>query len=367
MINVTKPFLPPLDEVIPSLELIWRSGVLTNNGPFVSQLEDDLQNYLGIEHLSLVSNGTMGLMLALKASEIVGEVITTPYSFAATSNVLSWCNLTPCFVDVSKDNLNINPSEIKSAINEKTGAILAVHCYGNPCEIESIGQISKEYDIPVIYDACHAFGVRHDGKSLLANGDYSVVSLHATKVFNTFEGGIVVSSSAAKKKKIDDLRNFGFDNEISVSTLGINGKMAEVNAALGLAQLKYMSAILTKRNEIDSRYRDKLAHREDIFCLPQLANQARNYPYFPILITTKSKLSRDEIVEGMKSQGVNVRRYFYPLISEFSSYKKYTLSTRERCPNAYHASLSIICLPIYPDLTLSEQDKVINALNSMLD
>jgi dTDP-4-amino-4,6-dideoxygalactose transaminase len=367
MINVTKPYLPPLDEIIPSLEEIWRSGVITNNGPFVRKLEEALQTYLDIEHLSLVNNGTTGLMLALKASEINGEVITTPYSFAATSNVLSWSNLTPCFVDVSKDTLNINPAEIESAINDRTGAILAVHCYGNPCETEAIEGISKKYGIPVIYDACHAFGVRHNGRSLLENGDYSVVSLHATKVFNTFEGGIVVSGTAAKKKKIDDLKNFGFESEISIKQLGINGKMAEINAAIGLAQLNHMPKILMKRCEIDSLYRHKFNNRKDIVCLPQLANQTRNYPYFPVLITPQSKLSRDEIVDGMRLNGINVRRYFYPLISEFLSYKQYLLSTRERCPNAYEASLSVICLPIYPDLTLNEQSKVIDVLCGLLD
>ena len=367
MINVTKPFLPPLDEIIPSLESIWRSGVLTNNGPFEKKLEDALKTYLGVEHLSLVNNGTTGLMLALKASSIVGEVITTPYSFAATSNVLSWCNLTPRFVDITKEDLNINPAEIKSAINEKTGAILAVHCYGNPCDTDSIESISKKHDLPIIYDACHAFGVKNNGKSLLANGDYSVVSFHATKVFNTFEGGVVVSSSAAKKKKIDDLKNFGFISEISVSDLGINGKLAEVNAALGLAQLNHMPEILEKRSLVDSLYRDKLGDRKDMVCLPQFANQTKNYPYFPILITSDSKLSRDEIVDGMRLMGVNVRRYFYPLISEFQPYKEYTLLTRERCPNAYEASLSVICLPIYPDLTTSEQSKVIDVLCGLLD
>ena len=367
MINVTKPFLPPLDEIIPSLESIWRSGVLTNNGPFEKELEDALKTYLGVEHLSLVNNGTTGLMLALKASSIVGEVITTPYSFAATSNVLSWCNLTPRFVDITKEDLNINPAEIKSAINEKTGAILAVHCYGNPCDTDAIERISKDRGIPVIYDACHAFGVRHNGKSLLANGDYSVVSSHATKVFNTFEGGIVVSSSAAKKKKIDDLRNFGFKNEISVSGLGINGKMAEFNAALGLAQINHMPEIIEKRSKVDLLYREKLGNRRDIICVPQFANQTKNYPYFPILITSASKLSRDELVDSMRLNGVNVRRYFYPLISEFLPYNRYTVLTRERCPYAYDASLSVICLPIYPDLTPSEQSKVINVLCGLLD
>ena len=367
MINVTKPFLPPLDEILPSLESIWKSGVLTNSGPFEKKLEESLQTYLGVEHLSLVNNGTTGLMLALKASSIVGEVITTPYTFAATTNVLGWNNLRPRFVDISKENLNINPAEIEAAVNEKTGAILAVHCYGNPCDTDAIERISIDHGIPVIYDACHAFGVRNNGKSLLANGDYSVVSFHATKVFNTLEGGIVVSSSAAKKKKIDDLKNFGFESEISIKQLGINGKMAEINAAFGLAQLNHMPEILMKRREIDSRYRDKFRRRKDMLCLPQLANQTRNYPYFPVFITPQSKLSRDEIVDSMRLQGVNVRRYFYPLISEYLPYEQHTLSTRDRCPNAYHASLSVICLPIYPDLTFDEQSKVIDVLCGLLD
>lgn len=362
MINVTKPFLPPLEEVLPALEKIWESRELTNNGSFEKQLEEELGKYLGVKHVSLVSNGTIGLILALKAADVKGKVITTPYSFAATSNVLRWCNLDPVFVDVKSSDLNIDPSEVELAITNNTGAILAVHCYGNPCDVKELSRLSSKYKIPVIYDACHAFGVRHNGKSLLNNGDFSVVSFHATKVFNTFEGGAVISRTKAAKEKIDRLKNFGFQDEITVLHIGINGKMSEFNAAVGLAQIEHLPEVFRKRKLIDERYRECLSQFDGIRCLPQFANGVKNYPYFPILINRKSKSTRDEIVSAMRGQGVNVRRYFYPLITEFESYGPYKLSTRISCPNAFSASMNVICLPIYPDLSIEELEFIIKTL-----
>ena len=366
MINVTKPFLPPLEEVIPALERIWQSKILTNSGLFEKELESELGKYLGVEHISLVCNGTVGLMLALKASATTGEVITTPYSFAATSNVLSWCNLDPVFVDIDSETLNIDPREIEAAITPNTKAILAVHCYGNPCDIDALSIISKKHKVPIIYDACHAFGVIHNGRSLLDNGDYSVVSFHATKIFHTFEGGAVICRSKAGKEKIDKMKNFGFVDETSVITQGINGKMSEFNAAVGLAQIAHLPEILNRRKNIDEKYRESLSQIEGIRCLPQFANGVRNYPYFPILINNKSKITRDQIVLSMRELGVNVRRYFYPLITELAVYDVYKIKTRISCPNSLDASLAVICLPIYPDLSDSELDFIIRSLIKIL-
>ncbi|MDC0933965.1 DegT/DnrJ/EryC1/StrS family aminotransferase [Gammaproteobacteria bacterium] len=362
MINVTKPYLPPLDEILPALEAIWKTKGLTNSGVFEKKLESALENYLGVENLSLVSSGTVGLMLALKASNVKGEVITTPYSFAATSNVLSWCGLEPVFVDIDPHNLNIDPMRVEAAITPNTGAILAVHCYGNPCDIEALNIISKKYDIPIIYDACHAFGVVHDGRSVLEGGDHSVVSFHATKVFNTFEGGAIVSKTLADKEAIQKLKNFGFQDEVSITHRGLNGKMSEFNAAVGLAQLSHMNKIFEKRGQVDSRYRIALGGIKYIQCLPQYANGVKNFSYFPILVSSEVKLMRDQIVSKMRDKGINVRRYFYPLISEFDAYKAYSERTREECPIAYSASLAVICLPIYPDLISKEQEFIIETL-----
>ena len=367
LINVTKPFLPPLGEVIPILEGIWQSRVLSNSGPVEQKLEVALKSYLGVENLSLVNNGTIGLLLALKAAKVKGEVITTPYSFVATSNIIEWCGLKPVFVDVSERDFNIDPDAIRSAITENTSAILGTHCYGNPCDVQAIEEISKEYDLPVIYDGCHAFGVRHLGQSLLNYGDFAVVSFHATKVFNTFEGGAVISRTAEGKRLVDDLKNFGIQSEIDVSLIGLNGKMSEFNAAVGLAQLPYMATIFHKRAELDKRYRTKLSHLTEVECLDQYASDTPNYPYFPIKINRNSKVSRDKIVEKMRARGVNPRRYFYPLITNLEAYKEHKFNGFPKLSKAEEAAASVICLPLYPDLSLSEQDIVIETLINSLN
>jgi dTDP-4-amino-4,6-dideoxygalactose transaminase len=360
--NIVKPFLPPIDEFIVILRRIWDSKILTNSGPIEQELEKAIEEYLEIKHVSLVSNGTTALIFALKALGLKGEVITTPYTFAATTNVLAWCDLTPVFVDVLPDDLNLNPALIEAAITEKTCAILALHAYGNPCDTDAIDKISKRYKIPVVYDACHAFGVRHNGKSLLEHGDFSAVSFHATKVFNTFEGGMVISKDQAGKEMIDRLKNFGFENEVTIKQSGINGKMAEVNAALGLAQLPYMDKVNSLRKSIDDRYRKAFSEIKQISCLPIFVNGRHSYSYFPILIHPHASKSRDEVVSILKKQNINVRKYFYPLISEFPAYESYRMSARNVCSIAYEASLSVICLPIYPDLAEEEQSSVIEAI-----
>jgi dTDP-4-amino-4,6-dideoxygalactose transaminase len=266
------------------------------------------------------------------------------------------------FVDISEDDLNIDPGAIRSAITKNTGAILGTHCYGNPCDVLEIEEISKNYNLPVIYDGCHAFGARHLGQSLLNYGDFTVVSFHATKVFNTFEGGAVISKTAEGKRLVDDLKNFGIQSELHVTEIGLNGKMSEFNAAVGIAQLPYMARIIHKRAELDMRYRVKLSHLSEVKCLGQLASDEPNYPYFPIMIGRNSRVSRDDIVERMRAQGVNPRRYFYPLITNLDAYEEHKIIGSLKYPNAESASSSIICLPLYPDLSISEQDIVIGSL-----
>ncbi|EGH24737.1 aminotransferase, partial [Pseudomonas amygdali pv. mori str. 301020] len=258
-IPVTRPLLPPLEEFIPYLEHIWESRQLTNGGPFHQQLEKELAEYLGVQHLSLFSNGTRALMTAIQALRIKGEVITTPYSFVATAHSLLWNSLTPVFVDIDPGTYNLDPERIEEAITPATTAIMPVHCYGIPCDVDRIQQIADRYGLKVIYDAAHAFGVQHRGQSLLNHGDLSVLSFHATKVFNTFEGGAIISPDAKTKQRIDYLKNFGFADEVTVVAPGINGKMSEINAAFGLLQLKYIDEALLKRQRIDERYRDALA------------------------------------------------------------------------------------------------------------
>ena len=366
MINVSKPFLPPLGEYIPYLEKIWTSRSLTNNGPYVQELELALSNYLDVPYISLVSNATVGLLLAFKACGVTGEVITSPYSFVASSNILSWCGLTPVFVDVDPNSLNIDPEAIRAAINTTTSAILPIHVYGNPCDILQIEKIALENRLKVVYDASHAFGVRHEGQSILSAGDFAVVSFHATKIFNTFEGGAVISKTAHDKAVIDRLRNFGFSNEIEVDSIGINGKMPEVNAALGLLQLGYIDEVLSKRELVYQRYINAINDIEGVSCLPQFATDIRNYAYFPVFINAALRTSRDDIVIAMRDRGVNVRRYFYPLITEFDAYKGFQHIARSNCPKALYASQTVICLPMFPDLLGVEQELVIEVLKDAL-
>jgi dTDP-4-amino-4,6-dideoxygalactose transaminase len=283
-ITVTQPHLPPLEEFIPYLEQIWDNKILTNNGPFHQQLEQALCDYLGVEHLALFTNGTIALVTALQALRITGEVITTPYSFVATSHSLLWNNLSPVFVDIDPNTCNLDPAKLEEAITPQTTAILPVHCYGNPCEVESIQKIADTYGLKVIYDAAHAFGVHYKGQSLLTHGDLSVLSFHATKVFNTFEGGAIVCRDAKTKQRIDYLKNFGFAGEVTVMAPGINGKMSEVNAAFGLLQLQYIDKALARRKEIEARYREALAGVLGISLLPLPQDTIGNGSYFPILV-----------------------------------------------------------------------------------
>lgn len=366
-VYVTKPFLPPLEEFIPLLHEIWNTGVVSNNGEFLRRLETELSDYLGVEFLSLVNNGTTALSLALAALELNGEVITTPFSFVATAHALSWGGLTPVFVDIDPDTCNIDVEKIASAITGRTTAIMPVHCYGRPCEVEAIERVAREFDLKVIYDAAHAFGVRQAGRSILANGDYSTVSFHATKVFNTFEGGAVISPDAERKRRIDLMRNFGFVNEVTVPSVGINGKMSEVNAAFGILQLRYMDHILERRLSIEAVYRSHLKHVEGIRLLPLQSEVNGNGSYFPLLVEDSYPLTRDELYSTLKDRNIFGRRYFYPLISNLPMYESLASARRENLPVANHIAGRILCLPIYPELTDDEQQVIIDALKDCIN
>lgn len=358
-IYVTQPDLPPLVEFLPYLEAIWANKILTNGGPFHQQLEAALCRHLDIEHLSLCSNGTLGLVTALQALGVTGEVITTPYSFVATSHSLLWNGINPVFVDIDPLTLNIDPSRIEAAITPRTSAIMPVHCYGNPCDVRSIQEIADRHGLKVIYDAAHAFGVRDAEGSILRHGDLSVMSFHATKVFNTFEGGAIVSNSAAGKQHVDHLKNFGFVNETTVVKAGINGKMSEMNAALGLLQLEHVDKAIGERKRVNSAYRTAFKDIEGIRCLGEANNGVANYSYFPILLDAPYPLSRDALYESLRAHNIFARRYFYPLIAEFPMYRDLPSAHLANLPCANNAAQKVLCLPIYSSLRSEDIDRIV--------
>ena len=357
-IFVTKPSLPPLEDFYSYLEDIWKQGVLTNGGEYHQKLEKELCEYLGVKYLSLFTNGTIALITALQALKITGEVITTPYSFVATAHSLLWNNIQPVFVDIDPSSLNLDPSKIEAAITPLTTAIMPVHCYGNPCDVDAIELIAKKYHLKVIYDAAHAFGVQCHCGSILNHGDLSILSFHATKVFNTFEGGAIVSPDLKTKQHIDQLKNFGFTDEVTVRSPGINGKMSEINAAFGLLQLKGIDDAIATRHKIDSIYKEKLSDVYGITCLTSGGAERDNYSYFRILVEPKFPISRDMLYELLKSDGIYARRYFYPLISNFPMYQDLPSSSAENLPLATQISNQILCLPIYPDLSEEDQNRI---------
>jgi dTDP-4-amino-4,6-dideoxygalactose transaminase len=365
-IYVTQPDLPPLEEFIPYLKKIWENKILTNGGPFHQQLERDLCEYLGVDHLALVTNATIGLITALQALRITGEVITTPYSFVATAHSLLWNGITPVFVDIDPVTLNIDPTKIEAAITPNTTAILAVHCYGHPCDVKAIQNIADRYNLRVIYDAAHAFGVRNAEGSVLRYGDLSVLSFHATKVFNTFEGGAIICPDAKTKTHIDRLKNFGFTDEVSVVAPGINGKMSEINSAFGLLQLEYVDGALARRAEIDRAYREQLANVPGIHCvelaLSKPEGYSSNFSYFPVLVSAEYGISRDVLYQKLREHNVFSRRYFYPLISDFPMYRGLSSSSRDNLPTASTASDQVLCLPIYPSMDAADQKRVIDLI-----
>lgn len=352
-IYVTEPFLPPLDEFNLYLKEIWTNKRLSNNGPFHQQLEKALCEYLGIKYISLFSNGTLALVTALQALRITGEVITTPFSFVATTHSLWWNNIKPVFVDIDPKTFNLDPDKIEAAITPKTTAILPVHVYGNPCDVVKIQEIADTYGLKVIYDACHTFGVTTKGIPVLNFGDLSVMSFHATKVFNTFEGGAIVCHNEATKKRIDNLKNFGFAGETTVVAPGINAKMNEVQAAMGLLQLKYIDKLIEKRKQIAIFYREQLEGVKGISLFYDQSAVKHCYSYFPIFINKKEfGMGRDDLYEKLKTHNIHGRRYFYPLISQFPSYRELESAKTGMMPEAERITEEVICLPIYPELKL---------------
>jgi dTDP-4-amino-4,6-dideoxygalactose transaminase len=361
-IYVSKPALPPLEEFIPYLEQIWDNKLLTNNGPFHQQLETAMAEYLGVKHLSLFTNGTIALITAIKVLQLSGEVITTPYSFVASSHAILWNGLRPVFVDIDPVTLNLDPAKIEAAITSETSAILPVHCYGTPCDVDRIQRIADKHNLKVLYDAAHAFAGRLRGRSLLVHGDLSVLSLHATKVFHTFEGGAIISPNAETKKNIDNMKNFGFLNEVSVVAAGINGKMNEIQAAFGLLQLKNVDHSIQRRKKVDASYRAGLENIKGVSCLPRMADNEPNYAYFPILIGHDYPLSRDELYEKLKKNEIYARRYFYPLISDFPMYNSLKSATKSNLRVAHSRASEVICLPIYPDLATDDLERIIQLI-----
>ncbi len=359
-ITVTSPLLPDLDEFQQMLKEIWDSKWVTNNGSFHKQLEKELAEYLKVPYLSLFTNGTLPLITSLQALRITGEVITTPYSFVATTHALWWNGIKPVFVDIDPSNCGINPAKIEAAITPKTTAIMPVHCYGKPCDTKAIQEIADKYGLKVIYDAAHAFGVEVNGKSILNEGDISTLSFHATKVYNTIEGGAMVMKDEQTKKRIDYLKNFGFANETTVVAPGINSKMDEVRAAYGILNLRQVDAAIEARRKVAEAYRAALRDVPGITFFDEMPGVRSNYSYFPIFVDAeKFGRSRDELYEEMKAANVLGRRYFYPLISEFSTYRGLPSATRENLPEAYKLAETVLCLPMHHALNTEDVDLIV--------
>lgn len=363
IITVTSPLLPNLDEFTESLKEIWESKWITNNGQFHQKLEAALAEYLKVPYVSLFTNGTLPLLTALQALRITGEVITTPYSFVATTHALWWNGIKPVFVDIDPSTGNIDPQKIEAAITPRTTAILPVHVYGKPCDTEAIQAIADKYGLKVIYDAAHAFGVEVNGESLLNAGDMSTLSFHATKVFNTIEGGAMVMHDEKTKQRIDYLKNFGFANEVEVVGPGINSKMDEIRSAYGLLNLKQVDAAIAARQKVAVAYREALRNVEGISFWDDMPGVRHNYSYFPIFVDAeKYGMTRDELYMKMKDQGVWGRRYFYPLISEFSTYRGLESSRPENLPNAHMMADTVICLPMHHALSEEEINRIIDCI-----
>ena len=363
-ILVTSPLLPDLQEFNLYIQQIWDSKWITNNGSFHQQLEKALAEYLRVEYISLFTNGTLPLITALQALGLTkGEVITTPYSFVATSHSIWWNQLTPVFVDIEEDTCGMDPTKIEAAITENTVAIMPVHCYGKPCKTKEIDALAKKHGLKVIYDAAHAFGVRVNGESILNAGDISTLSFHATKVYNTIEGGALVCHSAKMKHQIDNLKNFGFRGEVTVEAPGINGKMDEVRAAYGLLNLKQVDAAIEARQKVDCQYREALRNVKGIHFFDDISGVHHNYSYFPIFIDeAEYDMTRDELYEKMKAANVYGRRYFYPLITAFDPYKDYPSAAPENLPIATKIANQVICLPMHHALSVEDVKRVIDCI-----
>lgn len=362
-IFVTQPSLAPLEQFLPYLKTIWENKILTNGGPYHQELEKKLCDYLDVKHISLFTNATIALVTALQTLKITGEVITTPFSFVATSHSLLWNGLKPVFVDIDPISLNIDPKKIEQAITPQTTAIMAVHVYGRPCDHQAIQKIADKYNLKIIYDAAHAFGVKDSSGSVLNYGDLSILSFHATKVFNTFEGGAIICKDLKTKQRIDHLKNFGFVDEITVVEAGINGKMSEINAAFGLLQLEYVDDCIRQRRDVAQLYRQKIESIPGLTCLYDLNLTQDNYSYFPIRVGPKYPMTRDQLYQKLKDENIFSRRYFYPLISDFPMYKGLASSSKSNLPVADQIASEVLCLPIYPGLSTDEIQRIVELMN----
>ncbi len=359
-ITVTSPLLPDLNEFEKMLEDIWQRKWLTNNGFYHKELEKALADYLGIPYISLFTNGTLPLITALQAMRITGEVITTPYSFVATTHSIWWNNLKPVFVDVEEETGNIDPEKIEAAITPQTTAIMPVHVYGTPCNTKRIQEIADVYGLKIIYDAAHAFGVNINGKSILEAGDMSTLSFHATKVYNTIEGGALICHDAATKKRIDYLKNFGFADEVTVVAPGINSKMDEIRSAYGLLNLKQVDSAIERRKHVAEMYKSALRNVPGIRFLNDIEGVRHNYSYFPIFITEKEYgMRRDALYMKLKDNNILGRRYFYPLISNFPVYRGLESARPDNLPVATKLADQVLCLPIYADLADENVEKIL--------
>lgn len=359
-ILVTSPLLPPLEDFIPYLEDIWKSKYITNNGVYHQKLEKALCEYLEIPYLSLFTNGTLPLITAFHALQIKGEVITTPFSFVATTHALWWNDIKPVFVDVDPLTGNIDPDKIEAAITTKTIAVMPVHVYGNPCNVSKIKKIADTYNLKVIYDAAHAFGVQVDGRSILEYGDMSTLSFHATKVYNTIEGGALVCHSAEDKQRIDYFKNFGFVDEVTVVVPGINSKMDEIRAAYGLLNLKQVDDAIKSRQRTAQLYREGLRDVPGIRFIDDIEGTRHNYSYFPIFVDKNVyRMSRDDLYTKLKGKNIYGRRYFYPLISTFSPYRSLESAAESNLPIAHQLAASVICLPMSAGLPDDDVERVI--------
>ena len=362
-ITVTSPLLPDLEEFNSLLKEIWESKWITNNGQFHQQLEKNLAEYLGVPFVSLFTNGTLPLLTALQALRVTGEVITTPYSFVATTHCIWWSGCKPVFVDIDPATGNIDPDKIEAAITPKTTAIMPVHVYGKPCDTKRIQEIADKYGLKVIYDAAHAFGVKVDGESILNAGDISTLSFHATKVYNTLEGGAMVMHDEVTKKRIDYLKNFGFAGETEVIAPGINSKVDEVRAAYGILNLRQVDAAIEARHQVAIKYREALRSVDGITFMEDMPGVQHNYSYFPIFIDAeKYGMTRDELYFKMRAANVLGRRYFYPLISEFSTYRGLPSAAKENLPNAHKMADSVICLPMHHELSDVDVEKILKLI-----
>lgn len=365
-VYVTQPALPPLEEFTEYLRQIWDTKILTNNGPFHQQFEKELADYLGVKYISVFANGTLALVTALQALRITGEVITTPFSFVATTHSLWWNNIRPVFVDIEPEFFTLDPEKIEAAITPQTTAIMPVHVYGNPCKMDAIQKIADTYGLKVIYDAAHAFGVTINGNSVLNYGDLSVLSFHATKTFNTIEGGAIICHDEKTKRRIDFLKNFGFADEVTVVEPGINAKMNELQAAYGLVQLKHVDEYITKRKAVAEMYRNELNGIKGIRVFNDIEGIRHSYTYFPVLIDEKEYgLSRDEVYETLKRHNIYGRRYFYPLISRFPTYRGLASANPANLPVANKIAEQVICLPIYSNLDFEVVELIVKLLKNI--